>query len=326
LVPAYCDYVVRGDAEPGLVALARGPAEGAATTPLGICRPGQPVAPYIHRNGLLPPARDLLPDLSRYRYPELEVLWRDTPLPIVANVETARGCHHACSYCSVFAATGRKVTLIPPAVVMEDIRQVVALGAEHIWFTDAEFFNAKHHGVGIVRSMKREFPHLTFDITTRADHILESKAQVAELRELGCRFVTTALEFPLQRVLDAVYKELTVDQIERTIDYCRTIGLTLNPTFIMFNPWVDLEDLGRFREWLDRVGLAESVSPVQYETRLYLYKGSPLLQRPDVQTLELTEREFHYEWKHPDRRVDQLFAETVEPSESRVFKRCCIKC
>jgi hopanoid C-3 methylase len=344
LLPAYCDYVIRGDPEPGLVALARSsPSDGLGSgrgptpstqrtgsmqvsAPLGVCRPGQSAAPHIQRSGLLPPARDLLPDLCRYRYPELETLWGDGPLPRVANVETARGCHHACSYCSVFAATGRKVSLIPPAVVMEDIRQVVASGAGHIWFTDAEFFNSKDHAVGIVRSMKREFPHLTFDITTRADHILESREHIAEFRDLGCRFVTTALEYPSQRVLDAVYKELTVDQVERTIDFCQQIGLILNPTFIMFNPWVDYDELARFGEWIDRVGLAGSVSPLQYETRLYLYKGSPLLQHPDIQKLEKTEREFHYEWKHPDPRVDRLFAETVKPPETKIFKRCCIKC
>jgi radical SAM superfamily enzyme YgiQ (UPF0313 family) len=326
LLPAHCDYVIRGDPEPALVALARSSADGSDSTSLGVCRDGQLAKPYVHRNDLRAPARQLLPELSRYRYPELDSIWCCGAQPTVGNVETARGCHHICSYCSVFAATGRKVTLIPPPVVMEDIRQVVALGAKHIWFTDAEFFNAKQHGLGIIRSMKREFPNLTFDITTRADHILEAKEGVAELRDLGCKFVTTALEFPSQRVLDAIHKELTVDQIERAIDYCQEIGLRLNPTFIVFNPWIDADELGGFRNWIDRVGLTESVSPIQYETRLYLYKGSPLLKHPDIQKLELTEREFHYDWKHPDPRVDQLFADAVRPLEPGTFKRCCIKC
>lgn len=328
LLPTYCDFVIRGDPEPGLVALACNlMGEGPAPASLGICRPGHLVGPYINRNSPLPPARQLLPDLSRYCYPELELQWqRDGPLPTVGNVETTRGCHHACTYCSVFAATGRKVSLIPPDVIMEDIRQVVGFGADHIWFTDAEFLNARNHSLGIVRRMKREFPGLTFDITTRPDHILESKDFVGELRELGCEFVTTALEFPSQQVLDGLHKDLTLEQIERAINYCQDIGLRLNPTFIMFNPWADFDDLVQFREWIDRLGLADMVSSLQYETRLYLYKGSPLLKHPDIQKLELVEREFHYEWKHPDPRVDQIFAEEVEPSEAGVFKRCCIKC
>lgn len=328
LLGTYCDYVIRGDWEPALVALARKLAGEDVLSELpGLCQPGHIVAPYIHRADYLPPARHLLPALSKYTYPEFEMFRRGPgDERIVGNVETARGCHHACTYCSVFAATGRKVNMIPQDVVMEDIRQVVRLGASHIWFVDAEFLNAKHHGLHIVRQMKREFPRLTFDITTRADHILESKDTIRELHELGCEFVTTALEFPSQRVLDAVDKELTVAQCERAVEYCHEIGLKMNATFIPFNPWVNLADLIWFSEWLSKVGLARTLNPIQFETRLYLYKGSPLLEHPDVQKLELVEHEFHYEWKHPDPLVDQLFADTVKPPEPGVFKRCCIKC
>ena len=327
LLGGYCDFVIRGDWEPGLVALARDPTKFDDYARVGVCSPARVVKPYIHRGNLLPPARHLLPALSRYRYAELETMWQSCrPIPVVGNVETARGCHHACTYCSVFAATGRKVSLIPADAVMADIRQVVALGAEHIWFTDAEFLNSKHHGLSIVERMKREFPFLTFDITTRTDHILEAKDVVAELQALGCQFITTALEFSSQRVLDAIDKEMSLEQIERAVAYCQSIGLRLNPTFIMFNPWADLDDMIQLREWIERVGLATTISPLQSETRLYLYKGSPLLAHPDICKLELVEREFDYEWKHPDARVDKLFAEYSKPTEVGSFQRCCIKC
>ena len=328
LLETSCDYVIRGDWEPTLVALARQLAHEADVVDLpGLCHVGHLVPAVIHRADHLPPARHLLPELSHYTYPEFEMFRRGPhDERLVGNVETARGCHHACTYCSVFAATGRKVNIIPPDVVLADIRQVVQAGASHIFFEDAEFLNAKHHGLRIVRDMKQEFPDLTFDITTRADHILESKDTIRELYELGCEFVTSALEFPAQRILDAVHKELTLEDIKHAIAYCHDLGLAMNPTFIMFNPWVTLEELAGFREWLCEMGLAETINPVQFETRLYLYKGSPLLQHPDIQRLQLTEHDFHYDWAHSDPRVDQLFAETVKPPEPGVFKRCCIKC
>jgi radical SAM superfamily enzyme YgiQ (UPF0313 family) len=211
-------------------------------------------------------------------------------------------------------------------VVLEDIRQVVAMGATHICFIDAEFINSKRHGVEVVRRMKAEFPELTFDITTRADHIMDSKGTIAELNDLGCRFITTALEFPTQRVLDAVNKELTLEHVEGAIDYCAKIGAKLNATFILFNPWITLEDLLGFDDWLDKTGLGETIDPVQFTTRLYLYKGSHLLQNPEVRKLDLIEHDFHYEWKHPDPRVDDLFAEMTRSDDPAAFKRCCIKC
>lgn len=329
LVGKYCDYVIRGDWEPAIVGLARKVRGEEVELELpGLCQPGHISAPYIHRDDYLPPARHLLPELLKYNYQEFEKFQNDpSKRKVVANVETARGCHHACTYCSVFAATGRKVNIIPQDVVMADIRQVVEMGASHICFVDADFINSKVHGLNVVRQMHKEFPHLSFDITTRADHILDNKETLLELRDLGLEFVTSALEFPTQRVLDAVDKELTMEQVDQAIAYCHEIGVKMNPTFIMFNPWVNLEDLMYFREWIERVGLAQTVDPVQFETRLYLYKGSPLLNNEDIKKLELTEEgEFKVEWKHSDPRVDQLFRETVKPPEPGVFKRCCIKC
>lgn len=329
LLGTHCAEIVRGDWEPALVAAARQTAGEDVGLPPELCRAsnaGEPTRINIQRSGHLAPARDALPGLHRYRYVEFEKFLESGTHPIVGNIETARGCHHSCTYCSVFAATGTKVNFIPIEVVLQDIRQVVGMGATHICFIDAEFINSKRHGVEIVRRMKSEFPSLTFDITTRADHILESKNTIAELNDLGCQFITTALEFPTQRVLDAVNKDLTLEQVEGAIEFCRDIDAKMNATFILFNPWIGLDDLLWFDEWLDRTGLGETIDPVQFTTRLYLYKGSHLLKNPEVQRLDLIEHDFHYEWKHSDPRVDEIFTEMTRSDDPMAFKRCCIKC
>ncbi|MBR0965667.1 radical SAM protein [Bradyrhizobium diazoefficiens] len=329
LLGAHCTEIVRGDWEPALVAAARQSAgEDVALPPelSSAINAGQPITVNIQRSGHMAPSRAILPGLQKYTYAEFGKFLDGGKQPVVGNIETARGCHHSCSYCSVFAATGTKVNFIPIDIVMQDIRQVVEMGATHICFIDAEFINSKRHGIEVVRRMKAEFPSLTFDITTRADHILESKNTIVELNDLGCRFITTAMEFPTQRVLDAVNKDLTLDHIEGAIAYCSEIGAKLNATFILFNPWVSLEDLLGFDQWLDKTGLGETIDPVQFTTRLYLYKGSHLLSNPEVRKLQLVEHDFHYEWKHSDPRVDELFAEMTRSDDPAEFKRCCIKC
>jgi radical SAM superfamily enzyme YgiQ (UPF0313 family) len=329
LLGTHCAEIVRGDWEPALVAAARQTAGEDITLPPELCskvNAGAPISVNIQRNGHMAPARNVLPGLNKYQYAEFEKFLDGGKQPIVGNIETARGCHHSCSYCSVFAATGTKVNFIPIDVVMQDIQQVVEMGATHICFIDAEFINSKRHGVEVVRRMKAEFPSLTFDITTRADHILESKSTIAELKDLGCQFITTALEFPTQRVLDAVNKDLTLDHVEGAIKYCADIGAKMNATFILFNPWVSLEDLLGFDNWLDKTGLGETIDPVQFTTRLYIYKGSYLLNNREVRKLELVEHDFHYEWKHSDPRVDELFADMTRSDDPAAFKRCCIKC
>lgn len=146
------------------------------------------------------------------------------------------------------------------------------------------------------------------------------------MKELNVKFITSALEFPSKEVLDEVAKDTSIEDIEGAISFLRETGIKLNPTFIMFNPWTKLEDLSTFRAFVADNQLEDIIDPIQYETRLYLYKGSPLLQRNSIQSLDLTEYEFHYEWKHPDPSIDELYFSSLTPQEEGIFKRCCLKC
>ena len=56
--------------------------------------------------------------------------------------------------------------------VLSDIRGQVELGAGHITFGDPDFLNGPRHSLDIVREMHEEFPALTFDMTTKVEHIL----------------------------------------------------------------------------------------------------------------------------------------------------------
>lgn len=329
LVGKYCDSCIAGEWELPLVGLARkvGGDESAELPGVVSATPGggaDKPKHFISRTGMRVPSRQLLPPLTKYPQAQINKLCGGPQ--VVGSTEITRGCHHRCLYCSVFAAYDGKVVMVPEPVILADVQNLVDGGMTHLTFIDAEFINARHYGIRILRQLHERFPDLTCDITTRVDHIVENKDTIREMAGLGVRVITSALEFPSQRVLDALDKEVTVEQIEEAVRFLREAGIKLNPTFIMFNPWVGLEDLVRFHEFCARTGLDELIDPIQYETRLYLYKGSPLLQLPAVRALELTEHEFHYEWKHPDPRVDELFLQSLTPPQEGVFKRCCLKC
>lgn len=125
------DWVVRGDWEVPLVQLLRH-LEGESSGDLhGVSRLGEIRPPYIHRGPVFhPPDRRALPPLSCYKY-ELADRFLG-PGRVVANVEASRGCHHACAYCSVFAAYDKKVALVPVQVVLQDVRNCVELGAQQL--------------------------------------------------------------------------------------------------------------------------------------------------------------------------------------------------
>ncbi len=285
---------------------------------------GKVIHPFMSRKHLDVPTRTILPPLEKY--PQIQINKLLGSEQVVGTTEIARGCHHKCLYCSVFAAYDGKVILVPEDIVISDVRNLVNQGMTHLTFIDADFFNAKYHGIKILRKLNEEFPFLTYDFTTRVDHILENQETLKEMKELNVKFITSALEFPSKEVLDEVAKDTSIEDIEGAISFLRETGIKLNPTFIMFNPWTKLEDLSTFRAFVADNQLEDIIDPIQYETRLYLYKGSPLLQRNSIQSLDLTEYEFHYEWKHPDPSIDELYFSSLTPQEEGIFKRCCLKC
>ena len=94
--------------------------------------------------------------------------------------------------------------VVQPEVVLADIRQQVAAGAEHITFGDPDFFNGPTHAMRIVDALHREWPALTYDATIKIEHLLKHRELLPRLRETGCLFVTSAVE----SVDDAVLAKL----------------------------------------------------------------------------------------------------------------------
>lgn len=275
---------------------------------------GRPGKNFKHKT-FLPPDRSGLPHLSGY------ARWDGRTL---GNVETMRGCAHPCSYCSVFAAYERAVVKIPEEVILADIDAVVEMGAEHITFVDADFFSTGKRGLGVVQQMKARHPSLAFDITARLDDVIRHQNLLVSLQQLGCVELTSAFEFPDESTLKILHKGITVDQMRRAVTILKEIGIRLKPTFITYNPWINQDKMSNMGGLLKDLGIEEPLDPMQAQTRLLLYKGSPLLKQVEIQSLKLSDQGTYYAWEHPDSRVDDAYA-AVAGAGRDVRMRCCIK-
>jgi radical SAM superfamily enzyme YgiQ (UPF0313 family) len=322
LLERYADWIILGDFEESLVKICQRirNQEDIRDVPGVLREPGR-VSPVRGLSEWYVPDRTVVPVISAYRYePANRFFLRSV---IVGNVETTRGCRFKCTYCSVFAAYQGKVSVVPTDVVLADIEQVVRAGAEHICFVDAEFLNAPNHSLDIVRQMHALFPHLTFDFTSRADLIAADRQRLQELVECGATWVTSAFEFPKRSVLQVFNKGFGPEQLDATVKIAKEVGLTVNPTFVLFNPWVSADDIKAAIKYIEDREL--NLEDVQFRTRLWLYKGSPLLENWEVQSRITKEHEFHYEWRHRDIGVEQMFSAMTE-RYGDVIGRCCLKC
>jgi radical SAM superfamily enzyme YgiQ (UPF0313 family) len=254
------------------------------------------------------PSRGSLPELGHYA--RLEV---NGELRLAAAVEASRGCLHLCRHCPIPPVYGGRFFIVPRDIVLEDIRQVVRRGASHITFSDPDFFNGPGHTMAIVRAMHEEFSELTFDITTKVEHILKHRTRFDELAVYGCVFVVSAVESLSDTVLRHLMKGHTKEDVFTALSTLRSARIPMRPSLVAFTPWTTLEDYQEILMWVDRNNLVRHIDPVQFSIRLLIPPGSPLAEHEAMlpHLIELSAERFSYIWKHPDPRMDDLHGEVT---------------
>jgi hypothetical protein len=280
--------------------VARGEPGAAATPHLAPAAPPARLAPFTPRV----PDRSGLPPLPRYAR-----LDAGDGRPRVTGCTLAtRGCRHRCRHCPVVPGYGGRVRVVPPEVVLADVRQLVAAGAEHVTFADADFLNAPRHALQVAREVHAAHPDLTWDATIKVEHLLRHAGALPELRAAGCLFVTTAVESFDDAVLARLAKGHTRAGVEAAARAARAAGLHLHPTFVAFHPWTTPAGFtGHLRAIAD-LDWIENTAPVQLGIRLLLPAGAGLLEDPEVRALAgpFDPSALVHSWDHPDPAVDAL--------------------
>jgi len=178
---------------------------GAATLLEGKVRTvnGAQVLP-AQRYGELP-AWDLV-DIGRYRS-----TWLDAHGYFSLNMAASRGCSFRCAWCAK-PIWGNQYLQRPPAAVAREMAHLKhAFRADHVWFAD-DIFGFRVDWVSeLARLLTAQDAFIPFTIQTRAD--LVSERMAAALRAAGCAEAWIGAESGSQRVLDAMNKGTTVEEI-----------------------------------------------------------------------------------------------------------------
>ncbi len=304
------DFCIAGEYESPLLALIEmadkdgfsSPAEE-LSLPDGVISHGVKSPPFLKRLSFSPPSRGSLPALNSFA----RLAYRGEHR-LVGYVEGSRGCKHFCTHCPIPPVYDGRFFVVPQEIVLEDIRQQVQAGATHITFGDPDFLNGPTHSLRLIRAMHTEFPFLTFDFTTKVEHIIKHREMFPEFRQLGCSFTVSAVESLSDCVLQILEKNHTRRDIEEAIEIVHTANIPLRPTWVAFTPWTSLHDYLEVFEFVSKHDLIDHVDPVQYAVRLLIPPGSHLLNRDTMKPHlgSLDQSEFSYHWSHPDARMDEL--------------------
>ena len=163
------------------------------------------------------PAWDLV-DIERYRE-----RWMRVHGYFSLNMAASRGCPFRCSWCAKPIWGNQYAQRSPETVAAELVYLKRTFNPDHLWFAD-DIFGFRPAWVtrfaGAVRGACEPVP---FTIQTRADLITEAMAQA--LSEAGCAEAWIGAESGSQRILDAMNKGTTVEQILTARERLRAHGV-----------------------------------------------------------------------------------------------------
>lgn len=164
--------------------------------------------PQIRDLDSLPwPDRDKM-DVQRY----VDV-WREHHGMGSVNLITARGCPYRCRWCShaVFGFTHRRRSYVDCADELEHIKE--AYRPDQVWYAD-DVFTIHHRWLAnYAAELKRRNLKIPFETISRADRLMNDEV-LEVLAGMGCRRIWIGSESGSQRILDAMERGVTAEQVQ----------------------------------------------------------------------------------------------------------------
>ncbi|HSR53335.1 MAG TPA: radical SAM protein [Acidobacteriota bacterium] len=186
------------------------------------------------------PEREQIPDLDSLPWPDRAAIdtqryvdvWREHHGSGSVNLITARGCPYKCRWCShaVFGFTHRRRSYLDCADELEHIRDTYR--PDQVWYSD-DVFTIHHKWLfDYAQELKRRDIRMPFETISRADRMM--KEEVLEtLAEMGCYRIWIGSESGSQRILDAMERRVTVEQVQWASQAAKRHGIEVG----MFLMW-----------------------------------------------------------------------------------------
>jgi radical SAM superfamily enzyme YgiQ (UPF0313 family) len=186
------------------------------------------------------PERAQIADLDSIPWPDREQIdiqqyidvWRAHHSMGSVNLITARGCPYKCRWCShaVFGFTHRRRSYLDCADEVEHIHATYK--PDQVWYADDVFTIHRSWLLKFAAELKRRHLTLPFETISRADRLMRDEI-LATLAEMGCYRIWIGSESGSQRILNAMERGVTVEQVQWATKAAQRHGIQVG----MFLMW-----------------------------------------------------------------------------------------
>lgn len=232
------------------------------------------------------PNRDAIPI---HKYVEA---WKNHHGQSALSVSTQRGCPYTCKWCST-AVYGQSYRRRSPEKVVAELKEIKEkYNPDTIWFVD-DVFTVSHKWLkAFADELEKQNFSIPFECISRADRMNEEV--IGLLKKAGCFRVWIGAESGSQKIIDAMDRRVSVDQVRNMIIETRKQGIEAG-TFIMLGyPGETQEDI---EETINHLKIS---NPDHFTiTVAYPIKGTSLYD--EIEAKKTTQPEWHLS---TDRDID----------------------
>lgn len=198
--------------------------------------------------------RELIEDLDRIPLParHLLSLSRYMALGYSVSIITSRGCPYNCIFCVGRRMVGNKVRLRSPALVVDEIEQILSYGISRINVADDLFVAKKSRVLTICAEIGKR--GLKFDWSAFARVNTVDREILQAMRAAGCDAVSFGVESGNQEILDRIGKSITKDMVRQAVALCRETGIIPHTSFMVGLPGETRETLAETRAFAKSLG------------------------------------------------------------------------
>jgi radical SAM superfamily enzyme YgiQ (UPF0313 family) len=195
-----------------------------------------PPRPLIQNLDSLPfPARDLV-DMDDYRR-----AWKKAHGYWSLTIINSRGCPYHCAWCQK-AVFGRKYRIRTPENSAEEMKLLKnVFSPDFIRVVDDITGVQKNWVLKWSQEVIKRNAIIPFECLTRVN--LASEDMLKALKDMGCEKIYFGAESGSQKVLDAMEKGITVEQIYKASELCKKLGIKTYFFMMVGYPGEEIEDL-----------------------------------------------------------------------------------
>ncbi len=239
---------------------------------------------------------DNLPFPARHLFPIKEYLKKDKE----TIVQAARGCTNRCLFCQS-SSMDRCLRFRNIDKVIEEIKEVLSLGFDSIFFSDLDFGVKKERITEFSKKVIDQGIKLKWSCNIRADRLIDSKEtreMLRLMRDSGCYRVFVGFESFSPEILNNIHKMVNPNMLKDSAKILKEYNIALHASFLFGLPG-DTEETVR-----NTVKIAKEINPQMVSFNLLTpFPGTALGDEPEKYGIVIDDRQWYSNKSYNERNV-----------------------